>query len=300
MPQAASIAVILNPSAGSAAGRPRIGSELADLFRASGCDPEIIEPREAKDAMGAARAASARAATVVAAGGDGTVSSVANGIIGSAAALAVIPLGTLNHFARDLGIPVDVDRAVAVAAARHVTRVDVGDVNGRLFVNNSSIGVYPDIVTERDALRLQGYAKWPAMALATVRVLRRYRGVTVTMDVDGRQRTWRTPFVFVGNNEYTIDGLRLGTRARLDGGRLFIYLTPRAHAWDLPMLFAKAVAGRAGESGAFEIVSATDVVIATRSSRRIRVAADGEVATMATALRYRTCPGALQVVVPGP
>ena len=299
MPQTAPIAVILNPSAGTAAGRPRISSELADLFRASGCDAEIVVPRAPKDVTAAARDASARAATVVAAGGDGTVSSVATGIIGSPAALGVIPLGTLNHFARDLGIPDDIGRAVAVAAARHVTRVDVGDVNGRIFINNSSIGVYPDIVAGRDELRLQGYPKWPAMALATARVLTRYRGVTVTMDVDGRQRTWRTPFVFVGNNEYTIEGLRLGSRTRLDRGRLFIYLTPRTRTRDLPMLFAKAVAGRAGESGAFEIVSATDVVIATRSVRRIRVAADGEVATMATALRYRTRPGALQVVVPG-
>ena len=139
-------------------------------------------------------------------------------------------------------------------------------MNDRIFVNNSSIGLYPDIVEEREALRRQGHRKWPAMAIATLRVLRRYRGVTVRIDVDGRQRNWQTPFVFVGNNEYAIDGIRLGARARLDQGKLFVYLAPRARARDLPMLLAKALVGRASQSGAFEIVAATELTIDTRAA----------------------------------
>ena len=118
------------------------------------------------------------------------------------------------------------------------------------------------------------------------------------MEVEGRQRTWRTPFVFIANNEYTIEGIGLGTRGRLDQGRLFIYLAPRARTRELPVLLAKALVGRASESGAFEIVPATELTIATRAARRMRVAVDGEVEMMTTPLRYRTRPAALQVVVP--
>jgi diacylglycerol kinase family enzyme len=298
MPQPPSIAVILNASAGIAAGHPHIVSELGDLFRASGCDARIIVLRAGQDLKDAARDATALSSIVAAGGGDGTVSGVAGGIVGSRSALGILPLGTLNHFAKDLRIPLNLREAVAVVATGQVSRVDVGQVNDRVFVNNSSIGVYPDIVQERDVLRRQGHRKWPAMAIATLRVLRRYRGVTVRMDEDGRPKNWPIPFVLIGNNEYAIDGIRLGSRARVDQGSLFIYLAPRVRARDLPMLLAKALVGRARRSGAFEIVAAKELTIDTGSARLIPVAVDGEVARMTTPLMYRTCPGALQVVVP--
>jgi diacylglycerol kinase family enzyme len=300
MPHPESIAVILNVSAGTAQKHPNLDADVADLFRASGCDAEIVRLPPGQDPADAARAASARAAIVVAGGGDGTISGVAAGIVESRAALGVLPLGTLNHFARDLHIPTDLRQAVEVIAARHLARVDVGQVNDRVFLNNSSIGLYPNIVEERERLRRQGYRKWPAMAIATLRVVRRYRGVAVRTSIDGRQRIWRTPFALVANNEYTIEGLGLGARSRLDQGTLLVYLAPRSRARDLPMLIAGAMIGRASLSGAFEIVATTELTIETRSgaARRIRVALDGEVVTMSTPLRYRMRPLALQVAVP--
>ena len=298
MSPTASIAVIVNSQAGTATGLPRIEIELADLFRAAGHDPEIIALREGQNPTDAARSASARASIVVAAGGDGTVSSVVAGIFESSAALGVLPLGTLNHFAKDLHIPLDLRQAVAVVAAGHIGHVDVGQVNHRVFVNNSSIGLYPSIVEAREELRKHGHRKWLAMAIATLRVLRRYRGVTVSIDVDGQRRTWRTPFVFVGNNEYVIDGIGLGARARLDEGRLFVYLAPRVRARHLPVLLAKALVGRARQSGEFEIVPATELWIETKTAGRMRVAFDGEITTMRTPLHYRMCRKALPVVLP--
>ena len=294
----ASIAVIVNSRAGGSNRRRDVHTELRDLFRQAGHDPEIITLREREDPSAAARDASARASIVVAAGGDGTVSAVASGLTGSHAALGILPIGTLNHFARDLRIPFDVPQAVAVIAAGHSVPVDVGEVNDVLFVNNSSIGIYPNIVDAREQLRREGHAKWPAMAIATVRILRRYRGVRVTIDMGGRRRTWRTPFVFVGNNEYTIDGPRLGGRVRLDGGRLFVYLSPRLRARELPLLLLKAMFGRAKQSGDFEIVPATELWIGLSRTHRLRVAADGEVRKMVTPLHYRVRAGALRVVVP--
>jgi diacylglycerol kinase family enzyme len=292
------IAIVLNAAAGAARSRPRLEGELSDLFRAAGVDAGIVTLRPGQSPAEAARKASTRAAVVVAAGGDGTVSGVAAGIIDSAAALGVLPLGTLNHFAKDLQIPIDLPAAVEVVAAGQIGRVDVGTVNDRIFLNNSSIGVYPDIVEEREGLRQQGYRKWHAMGIATLRVLRRYRGMIVRIEADGQVRSRRTPFVLVGNNEYGIDGLQIGARARLDAGRLFVYLTPRSRTRDLPLLVAKAVAGRASRSGVFEIVAAAEAGIDVPRAWRLHVAIDGEVVRLRAPLRYQSRPGALRVILP--
>jgi diacylglycerol kinase family enzyme len=293
------IAVILNAGAGTSTGRPNIGAELVDLFRAAGRDAEISVLQPGRDSDAVIKEASARAAIVVAAGGDGTVCTVASAVLGSPAALGILPLGTLNHFARDLRIPFNLHEAIAVIAAGRIGQVDVGTANDRVFVNNSSFGIYPSIVEVREALRRQGHRKWPAMAIATLRVLRRYRGVRVSLDIDGRRRTWRTPFVFVGNNEYTIEGIGLGARTRVDEGKLFVYITPRLRARELPLLFAKALLGRARQSGEFEIMPATEVWIHTSRSRHVQVAFDGEVSRLRTPLHYRAHPRALRVVLPG-
>ena len=295
-----SIAIVLNAAAGRLTARADVETELRDLFRAVGRDAEIVPVRPGQNPAELAREARSQAAIVVAAGGDGTVSSVAAGIIDSPAALGVLPLGTLNHFAKDVHIPLDLREAVAVIAAGHIGTVDVGTVNDRIFINNSSIGVYPDFVQEREALRQRGHRKWPAMAIATMRVIRRYPGMTVSIEVEAQVRNWRTPFVVVGNNEYAIDGLRVGARTRLDAGMLFVYVTPRARARDLPVLLAKALAGRASRSGAFEIIATTAATMDTRRARYVPVATDGEVVTLRTPLVYRSHPGALRVVLPGP
>jgi len=286
--------VVLNASA--VARHERIECELRERFRALGCDANVIVAA-GQDLTDVARQAATRASTVVAAGGDGTVSSVVAGIIGDRTTLGVVPLGTLNHFAKDLRIPLDAQKAVETILGGHVQRVDVGEVNDRVFVNNCSIGVYPDIVRER-ADRGQGHARWLATAIATFRVLRRSGDVTVRVDVCGQQQRWRTPFVFIGNNEYVIDGVRLGTRATIDQGKLFVYVAPRADPGDLPGLLAKALIGRARQSGAFEVVAARELAIDAWRMKAIDVAVDGEIVRMATPLAYRTRPASLQVVVP--
>jgi diacylglycerol kinase family enzyme len=108
----------------------------------------------------------------------------------------------------------------------------------------------------------------------------------------------RTPFLFVGNNEYTIEGIHLGTRARLDAGRLHAYLAPRLHTRDLPKLFLWAVLGRARKHGAFATFAAAEMWIETLHSRTVRVAADGEITMLKAPLHYRVAPRALKVIVP--
>ena len=298
VPLKTGLVVLLNPAAGVTDTAERF-ARVAQLFEAAGADAHIVQLRSGAEVPDATRSAiSNGAAAVVAGGGDGTVSSVASVLVGRDTPLGVLPLGTLNHFAKDAGIPQDLEDAVATVVAGHVASVDVGEVNGRTFVNNSSIGVYPDIVVERERLRKQGYRKWTAFALASARILRRYRGFVVRVTADDATDRARTAFVFIGNNEYEVDGLNLGARARLDGGHLVAYLAPRVHARDLPGLLALALAGRAKASHALESFAATELYIHTRGRHRLRVALDGEVAVMTRPLRYRTRPRSLQVIVP--
>jgi len=224
------------------------------------------------------------------------VSSVAAELVRSNRTLGVIPLGTLNHFARDTGIPINLEQAVRTVADGHVIRVDVGEVNGRIFLNNSSIGIYPNIVVEREVLRRQGHRKWIAFALATLKILRHHRGVVVRITAGDSTHVALTPFLFVGNNEYHAEGLHLGARSRLDTGRLFAYLAPRVHARDLPKLLARSLMGR--EHDTLESFAAVALQVGTPGQRRLRVATDGEVAVMSTPLHYRVRPRELKVIVP--
>jgi diacylglycerol kinase family enzyme len=292
------IAVLLNPTSGGSktSDLPR---EIEETFAAAGAAARVTLLRSPDDTVDSVRRALDAGATVVAAGGgDGTVSTVAGALVDSDVPLGVLPLGTLNHFARDLGIPMDPAKAVDVVVNGQCRRVDVGDVNGRIFINNSSIGIYPDIVIEREALRAAGHRKWIAFAIATGRVLRRYQGVMVRVSSDGHTGTFRTPFLFIGNNEYQVDGIKMGSRGRLDEGMLHAYLAPRVRTGHLPRLAAVALLGRATASPSLRAFATTGLQVNSPGRRSLRVAVDGEVTHMTLPLEYRVRTGALQVIAP--
>ena len=233
-------------------------------------------------AADSARAQKDPNAVIVAGGGDGTVSAVASTLAGTGAALGVLPLGTLNHFAKDLGMPLDIDAAARVIAAGQTTCVDVGEVNGRCFVNNSSIGIYARLVSERQAQQRGGRTKWIAHGVAAVRVWSRYyRRLRVTLRGEGVDRTARTPFVFVGNNEYQLSGLELGGRRRLDAGALHVCMAPGMSRSGVARMIVAAVFGRIHTIDGFESFSATEFTLDAgrrrlRGLARRRGARDGE------------------------
>jgi diacylglycerol kinase family enzyme len=229
---------------------------------------------------------------VIAAGGDGTVSAVAAGLVGTDVALGVIPLGTLNHFAKDLGLK-DVETALVAIANGATKRVDVGEVNGRVFINNSSIGLYPEIVTERDTeRRRRGRNKWVAMAHAAARMLLRFPLLHVAIALTGSVFSAHTPFVMIGNNEYAM-GTDLGTRPRLDGGRLGVYTLKSTSRWRMFLAMVRALFRSRDPELEARAVERADIVTNKRS---LKVALDGEVTRMAPPLIYRSRPGALVVL----
>jgi diacylglycerol kinase family enzyme len=292
--------VIINGAAGTALGQEDAGRAAAEAFEACGVGVNISVARGGEELEQAARRALSNGAlALVAGGGDGTISALASLVVGTEKALGVLPLGTLNHFAKDLRIPLELGEAAAVVCDGHVARVDAGEVNGRVFINNSSLGLYPRIVRRREKMQARdGSGKWSAFARATLAVLRRYPFLRVRLNADGREIVRLTPFVLVGNNEYEVDGLSLGGRRRLDSGRLSLYVAHRTGRLGLLWLAVRALFGRLREARDFDALSAEEIWVGTPRPRKLPVAIDGEVTLMKTPLRYRALPGALRVIVP--
>lgn len=234
---------------------------------------------------------------VVAAGGDGSVGAVAGAVAGTDASLGVIPLGTLNHFAKDVGIPLDLSKAVQTIVAGKTVPVDVGDLNGHLFVNNASIGMYARLVGERTAIQRLGRRKWVAHGFAAWRVWRRYRRIHAVLHVNGSTRKVRTPFLFVGNNEYQLSGFELGGRKELAGGRLHVCMAPGMRRIGVARLIVTAIFGNICRLERFEAFTAHRVVVDAGATTQ-DVSVDGELITARNPLTFRSRPGALRVVVP--
>lgn len=235
---------------------------------------------------------------VVAAGGDGTQSAVATALAGTSMTMGVLPLGTLNHFAKDLGIPQTLDEAAAVIATGNVRSVDVARVNGRVFVNNSSIGVYPHVVRQRDQMQeTLGHGKWYAMLLAILNLFRRFPQVRLKLLVNGETFEHKTPFVFVGNNVYDIALLKMGRRRQLDGGELCLYFTNRTGRIGMFRLALRALFNRLRQDKDFNALCSREVWIDSRH-KHINVSMDGEVERLQSPLHYEIWPRALNVIAP--
>ncbi|HYR74308.1 MAG TPA: diacylglycerol kinase family protein [Pyrinomonadaceae bacterium] len=297
VPGISSAKVIINTRSGMS-NKEEVRRRLAEVFDGSGVTAQItLAESGVKVAELAREAARGDWTVIVAGGGDGTINAVASAVVGSDKILGVLPLGTLNHFARDLKIPNDLDLAARAIASGRIISVDVGEVNGRIFLNNSSLGLYPTMVLEREKEQRLGAGKWPAFVWAAVTVFRRYPFLDVRLSVDGREFRRRTPFVFVGNNEYAMERLNIGLRERLDRGQLSLYITHRTGRWGLIRLALRALFGRLREEKDFLALCTKEIRVQTRH-KRLRVAFDGEVDVLETPLHYRVRPGALRVIVP--
>jgi len=292
------ITVIVNAGAGLGHDEALVRT-LHDKFAVHGLQPDVVLAHGGDEMKSAAHSALARGVkAVVAGGGDGTINAVASVVLDSPAMFGVLPMGTLNHFARDLGIPLLLDSAIDVIARGAVRRVDVGEVNGHIFLNNSSLGLYPDIVRDREKQqRRLGRGKWLAFCWATLAALKRYPFLSVRLQLGENRRACRTPFVFVGNNEYTMQGFNIGERACIDGGSLSLYVAQRPTRLGLVRLAFHALLGSLAQARDFSAELAKELQVETHH-KRLRVATDGEVTVMTTPLHYRIRPGALPVLVP--
>lgn len=291
------IEIIVNASSGTGENAV-LKDQLHKLFARDGVVANISLARSGHEISELAkRATLGDADVVVAAGGDGTINSVASHLLNTKKTLGVLPLGTMNHFAKDLHVPLELEKAIETIIKGHVTTVDLGEVNGHTFVNNSSLGLYPSIVREREKQERLGSGKWPAYVWAAIAVLRRYPFLNVRLDADGKELKSRTPFVFVGNNEYEMETLNIGGRACLDAGELSLYVTNRTGRLGLIRLAWRALFGGLRQEKDFLAMCTKELWIETRH-KRIRVALDGEITIMEPPLHYRVLPRALRVMAP--
>jgi YegS/Rv2252/BmrU family lipid kinase len=289
------IGVIINSTAGSAVDR-EFADQISAVFDRNGAQARV-ELANGKEVPVIARAMRDEGYNcIVAAGGDGTISAVASQIVGQDVALGVLPLGTLNHFAHDLGIPVDLEEAVSAICSGEVKAVDVGSVNANYFINNSSLGLYADQARLRQVWRPR-IGRWLALILASIVTLTRYRFLRVTASFDGKTISRRCPLVLVSNNEYKLEPGNLTGRKRLDGGLLGIYLLRDEGRLGLLRIALHSLWFKLEEAESFENDTAASVIISTRQ-KRIRVALDGEVWKLAAPLRYLSMPGGLRVMTP--
>lgn len=294
------VPVLINRGGGTAKARGEaLHVEVASAFAAAGMaiDLRLLDGSEIARA---ARGLSDHPIVVVG-GGDGTLGGAAQALVdGGGASLGILPLGTRNHLALELGIPVDLPAAARAIAAGATRRIDLGRVNGIGFVNNASIGFYPQIVRERDGIALP---KKLAALPATARALGRIRHHRLRLELPGEEgseggRRIVTPMLFVGNNRYTLDRGHLGEREALDDGVLSIYAVASRRRLALIGFALRALIGRVDPARDFAALGDAAAFTVSGRSRAIDIAIDGEVTRMAMPLRFAIDPLALTVIVP--
>ena len=223
-------------------------------------------------------------------GGDGTISAIAGMVTDTRAILAPLPGGTLNHFSKDLNIPQNMDEALARLSHAKVHQIDVGVVNEKVFINNSSLGLYPASLRSREELE-KNVGKWPAAVVSAMRAFFRLKTYTVTID----KNTFRTPFVFVGNNIYQFGVGGGAVRKRLDEGVLSVLIARTQSRLTLLKIVLFTIAGRAKDLQEFDVFYPKRLTIHTKR-KSLHVSHDGEVSKMESPIEYQIKKGVLRVL----
>ena len=292
--------ILINRSGGTAKGDDQIGPKVEAAMRAAGIEGEVELLDGAGVARRAKKAVEAGAPLVIAGGGDGSISAAAGAIAGTETILGILPLGTLNHLARDLAIPFDLDKAAAIIGGGHELRIDVADLNGRVFVNNSALGLYPLMVVDRDAQQKRlGRSKKSAMVIAALRTLARFRHARVTICADGDRLAIETPLLFIGNNDYAVALPTPGQRKSLVDGRLCVMALRKKGRLGLFAVALRTLFNRAGDDDMIRLDAVETLRVESRRSH-LTVSIDGETEQLQSPLEYRIRKGALRVMAPLP
>lgn len=247
-----------------------------------------------------ARAVADGFTTIVAAGGDGTVNGVAHGLLGRTANFAVLPLGTFNFFARGLGLPQEPEAAARAILKGTPHRISVGTVNGQLFLNNASIGIYPRILQLREDV----YARWGRSRLlaywTVLATLIRFQAPRrIVLETDDGRIDLRTPLVFVARSAYQLRRFGLSGTQAISDDAFAVFVALGGSRWHLLKLAAHLALGRVQEGVDVQVIRTHALTVYTHR-RRPRVAYDGEKAHMRSPLNFSIRPDALSIILPDP
>ena len=298
MADAREVLVCVNRSSGAGSRGDKEAEEIGEAFAATGMKVRVELLAGGGIAEHAQRAADEGAKLVIVGGGDGSVSAAAAALAGTDTALGVLPLGTLNHFARDLGMPLDLKEAAKVIATGKPRAVDVAEVNGRTFINNSAIGLYPLMVIDRDLQRKRlGRSKRLAMLVASARTLARFGKYRLALTVNDRKAVIDTPLLFVGNNDYRVDIGAPGHRESLADGRLSVFVMRKKTRAGFVAASIRALFNRVRQDDMVRLDDVERLLVASRRSHLV-ISVDGEVERARPPLDYRIRKGALKVIAP--
>lgn len=293
------IPVLLNRDGGALAADPKLADRVGEVLKAACVEADIELLSGGECAIRSRSVAERGDPQLIVGGGDGTIAAAASAVAGTETLLGILPLGTLNHFARDLGIPVDIDEAARLIASGRERHVDVGEMNDRIFINNSAIGLYPLMVVDRDLQQKRlGRGKRLAMIVASLRTLARFKHRRLTLTVnEGRTGRIDTPLLFVGNNEYRIDLGAPGQRGSLEDGELCVYVMRKKTRRGLIAASIRALFDRSRPDDMVRLEKVERLLVASARSH-LAVSLDGEVVRAEPPLDYRIRKKALRVIGP--
>ncbi|MDQ3438928.1 MAG: sphingosine kinase [Planctomycetota bacterium] len=292
--------VLLNGSAGTLANSATKDEpeRIRQAFEAAGQQVEVRDVEGAKLEDETRAALETDIDAIIAGGGDGTLNTIANVVAGSGKAYGVLPLGTHNHFAKDLGIPLELEPAIAALSAGEIVDLPIAEVNGRIFLNFSALGFHPEVVRHRDAQRKTlGRKKWTAMLVAFFHVFTRFPIIRVRMTTPERTMKRNTPSVIVCNNPHQMKVFGVESASVTERGLLNVYVARRSSRLGMIWLFIRAMFKSLDQAKNFESLALPQVTIDT-SFGHARVSVDGEIADMRPPLRYQLSTRPLRVLVP--
>jgi diacylglycerol kinase family enzyme len=277
----------------------QLADKLARLFDERGGELRIGFARRPQDIYAFARdAVSEQRPIVLAGGGDGTISAVASVLANSNTSLGVLPLGTFNYFARRLSIPLDIEEAARLCFDGEVRSISLAEVNGRVFLNNASVGLYPSMLKIREkAYRRFGRSQFLAYLSAIRALLLARSHVQVSIEAGGKQQAMRTPLVFAVNNAYQLEEFEAQGSECVRGGRIAVYVLPPVGRAGLLRIGWKMLRRKLQPQEDFRLVCSKNVIVETRRPQ-VRVAYDGELTQMRAPLEFRVREDALRVLVP--
>lgn len=296
------VTVILNVASGHR-GTKDVAGEIEAGFAAAGCIHRIVVADSAQEVERQTKlvvaAGRTRPQVVVAAGGDGTINLVAGLVLESGLPFGVIPLGTFNYFARDLGIPLEPRAAATALATGRVRRVHVARVNGHLFLNNASFGLYRQLLEERERFK-QRFGRYKVVAvISAIATLYRFRQVyTLTLELDGKPTTIRTPMLFFGLNSLQLENLDLDIARCAEAGLMAVIALQPTSRWQLLGLALRGALHGLHDSPALRCHGASRAEVMLPGRRSTRVAVDGETFECKLPLHFEVLRNALPVLVP--
>lgn len=289
--------VIFNP----ASGKKKQDARAPQLLRLIENNPRIAlcQLRKPQDLEREVQRASAEGfATVIAAGGDGTISGVAGALVDNGARLGIVPMGTFNFLARSLNIPEDTEEALAVALDGTDAPLSVGDVNGQIFLNNASLGAYAAVLEVREGVyRRWGRSRPAAYWSVLVAMLTLYRPLKMRITIDGTVVELKSPMAFVASSAYQLEQYNFDGIEAVREGKLALFVAPNSGRLMLLWRALKVLFGGVRRGTDYRLFTGQEILIETRRATSL-VARDGERGRMAGPYRFRLLKDALTVRVP--